>query len=182
MIPQLRIQSTKAQIELQIHKPIQEIRQLPADLSVEQPRAELIIERQSGKLTIDQTLAWENLDLKGILKRMDEAAAKGYSDALEAIGRIAEEGSELMKIENGGNPIVNQAIRNSYRETTYDTGSHPAQFAVKVNYEPGNVTIDWKRNEPIINVNINKAQHEYTQGKVEVTMAQYPSLKIDVVG
>ena len=45
-----------------------------------------------GKLTIDQTQAWEELDRKHVFKRIEEAAQQGHEDVMEGIARTAEEG------------------------------------------------------------------------------------------
>ncbi|MDR4889997.1 DUF6470 family protein [Fredinandcohnia sp. QZ13] len=181
-LPQIRIQSQYAKLNIDIQKPSQEIEQRPADMTIEQPSAEMDINRTPGRLTIDQTLAWENLDLKSPLKRVAENARYGMDVSFEAIGRIAEEGNELMKIENGGNPIIEQAVRNSQNETVFHTGSTPSQFSVQVNYAPAQVSVDWTTNSPQIEVNVNKPVHAYTPGKVTTFVNPRESLLIDFVG
>lgn len=181
-LPQIRIQSIHAKLNLDIQKPNQEISQIPADLQIEQPMAEMNIELTPSRLTIDQTLAWENLDLKGPLKRMDEAAQLGMQASMEAIGEIASKGNELMKIENKGNPIITQVIQLDEEMFPLDIGSTPSQFSVKVQYDPGDLKIDWKVNKPLINVNINKPTHDYNPGMVSGFVDPYASLQIDFVG
>ncbi|MEH7384277.1 DUF6470 family protein [Bacillus sp. JJ1521] len=181
-LPQIRIESQYAKLNLDIQKPIQEIEQRPAEMTIEQPSAEMNINRTPGRLTIDQTLAWENLDLKPPLKRAEENAQYGINISFEAIGRIAEEGNELMKIENGGNPIIEQAIRNSQNETFFNTGSTPSQFSVNVNYDPAHVSINWTTNKPQIEVDVNRPVHTYTPGKVVAYVNPKNSLSIDYVG
>lgn len=178
-IPQIRLETLQGRIGLTINKPIQSIEQPQADLSIEQPPAELIINRQPSRLTIDQTLAWENLDLKSVFKRNEENAQLGYNTLMEYISKTVQEGDELMKIENGGQPLIDQVERAMVRETEYNTGNTPSQISVKVEYTPAKVDIEWIRNKPNIQVQINKPVHEYTPGKVDVNMEQYPSLKID---
>lgn len=181
-LPQIRIQSTHAKLNLDIQKPIQEISQMPADLQIEQPKAEMNINRTPSKLTIDQTLAWDNLDLKGPLKRGDEAAQMGIQASMEAIGEIASKGNELMKIENKGNPIITQVIQLNEEMFPLDMGSTPSQFSVKLQYDPGDLKIEWKVNKPVIDVNINNPIHEYTPGEVSGSVNPYASLQIDFVG
>jgi hypothetical protein len=60
--PQLRMESAFGQLGLSSQKPVQEIEQPPAEISISQPKAELTIDRKPGKLTIDQTQAWEDMD------------------------------------------------------------------------------------------------------------------------
>lgn len=179
-LPQIRLESQYAKIGLRTTQPIQEIQQPKANLSIEQPKAELSIETRPGKLTIDQTEAWADMDLKHISRRIAEAADQGYQDSLEGIARRAQEGMELMKIENGGTPIAQIAKRNSEGpELQFNVGWIPSHFSVKTNYVPAEVDIQVKVNKPVIESTINKPIHEYTPGKVDITLEQRQSLNID---
>ncbi|WP_027409286.1 DUF6470 family protein [Anoxybacteroides tepidamans] len=181
-LPQIRLESTFAQIAMKTTPPVQEIEQLPAQLEIEQPPAEISIETTPSKLTIDQTKAWEDMDLKHIFRRIEEFAQKGYEDWLEGMARLSEQGDELMRIEDGGNPLADQAKENS-EEPMYEfnIGWVPSLFSVKTNYEPAKVHIDVKVHHPNIDVKINKPIISYTPGKVNVDLAQRNSLKIDFV-
>ncbi|WNB92717.1 DUF6470 family protein [Bacillus sp. NEB1478] len=181
--PQLRMESTFGQIDINIQKSVQEIEQTPAELSIQQPRAELDIERTSGQLTIDQTQARADMDLKSISQRIEEFAQQGYEDWLSGLARMSQDGDELMMIENGGNPIAQQAKRNS-ESPIYDfnIGFIPSPFSVKINYQPGEVKLNWQTHKPEIDVKVNIPQHLYTPGSVQIEMKQWSSLYIDVVG
>lgn len=179
-LAQIRLQSKNAKIGIRTTKPVQEIQQPKAELSIEQPKAELTIQTTPGKLTIDQTEAWADMDLKHISRRIAEAADQGYQDSLEGIARRAQEGNELMRIENGGNPIAQIAKRNSEGpELQFNIGWIPSHFSVKTNYVPAKVDIQIKANKPIITANINKPNREYSPGKVDISLEQRQSLKID---
>ncbi|MFS0821620.1 DUF6470 family protein [Bacillus sp. 1P02SD] len=179
-LAQIRLESQNAKTGIRTTKPIQEIQQPKADLSIQQPKADLEIRTTPGKLTIDQTEAWADMDLKHISRRIAEAADKGYQNSLEGIARRAQEGNELMKIENGGNPIAQIAKRNSEGpEFQFNIGWIPSHFSVKTNYVPAAVDIQVKVNKPIINSSINKPIHEYIPGKAYIRLEQRQSLKID---
>jgi hypothetical protein len=181
--PQLRMESTFGQIGLTSQKPIQEIEQLPAEMTIKQPKAELTIQRTSGKLTIDQTQAWEDMDLKHIFKRIEEFAQNGYQDWLSGMARRAQEGDDLTIIENGGNPIADHAKINSESPIyEFNIGFIPSHFSVKTNYQPVNLKIDWKTNKPEIDVKVNMPRHDYTPGVIQGEMKQWPSLKVEVIG
>ncbi|SFA44385.1 hypothetical protein SAMN05192569_100786 [Parageobacillus thermantarcticus] len=181
-LPQIRLQSTFAKIAIQTTPPVQEIKQPPAELDLQQPPAEMKIETTPAKLTIDQTKAWEDMDLKHIFRRIEEFAQQGYKDWLEGIARVSRQGDELMRIEDGGNPIAEQAKENS-EDPIYDfnIGWIPSPFSVKINFEPAKVHIDVKVNKPINSTKINKPIINYTPGKVTIDLAQRNSLKIDFV-
>ncbi|WP_394186917.1 DUF6470 family protein [Metabacillus halosaccharovorans] len=179
-VPQIRLESTTAQIGLQTRNAINNIQQPKADLSIEQPKAELSIKTTRSKLTIDQSQARADVDLKSIAKRKEEFAQKGYQDLLAGIARRAQEGVELMKIENGGNPIASQAKQNSQKpRKEFGLGFIPSAGSVKVQYDPAKVDIDIKQNKPKIDVKVNKPIYEYEAGGVDVTLERRNELKID---
>lgn len=178
--PQIRLQSTFGQTEINTRPAVQEIEQPKAELNIQQPAAELDVKRTPSRLTIDQTKAREDMDLKHISKRIEEFAQQGYEDWLAGLARLSQDGDELMMIENGGHPIADQAKRNSeHPMLEFNIGWVPSAGSVKVGYVPGKVDINWKVNKPIIESKINKPIYNYTPGKVEVSLKTYPSLKID---
>ncbi|MFB6468939.1 DUF6470 family protein [Cytobacillus sp. Hz8] len=178
-LAQIRLQSTPMKIGLHIQQPKQSIEQPHAIQSIQQPQAKLEIETIPGRLNIDQTKAWEDMDLKPISKRVEEAAQYGYEDFLKGVARRAEEGAELMAIENKGNPIADQAKRNSEKTREFTIGWIPSYFSVKINYEPAKVNIKVEPQKPIIDAKIQRPIHNYEQGKVDVSVEQWNSLKID---
>jgi hypothetical protein len=181
-LPQIRLESTLAKIAIETTPPMLEIEQPQAELDLQQPPAEMKIEKTPAKLTIDQTKAWEDMDLKHIFRRIEEFAQQGYEDWLEGMARVSRQGDELMRIENGGNPIAEQAKENSEDPIyEFNVGWVPSHFSVKTNYEPTKVHIDVKVNKPINNTKINKPIINYTPGKVTIDLAQRNSLKIDFV-
>ncbi|WP_226643238.1 DUF6470 family protein [Mesobacillus subterraneus] len=178
--PQIRLQSTFGQIEINTHNAKLVFEQPIAELSIQQPTAELDINRTPLKLSIDQTKAREDMDLKNISKRIEEFAQQGYQDWLSGLERVSQDGNELMMIENGGNAIADQAKRNSESPMLdFNIGWIPSMGSVKVGYYPGQVNINWKINKPIIESRINEPLVDYLPGKVEVGLKEYPSLKID---
>ncbi|OZI10889.1 hypothetical protein CEW92_14605 [Bacillaceae bacterium SAS-127] len=181
-LAQIRMTSQRAQIALDIQKPVQSIEQPPAELDLQQPPAELTIKRTPSKLSIDQTKAREDMDLKSVAKRIEEFAQLGYQDWFESLARVAAEGDELMRIENGGNPLVEQAKRNAEGpERQFNIGWIPSHGSVKINFQPAQVHIDVKTNKVINNTRPQKPIHEYQPGKVHVSMKQNPSVNIDFV-
>ncbi|WP_075982958.1 DUF6470 family protein [Bacillus massilinigeriensis] len=179
-LAQIRLQSTPMKIGLHTQQPVQTIEQPKAIQSIQQPQAKLEIETTPGKLNIDQTKAWEDMDLKHISKRVEEAAQNGYEDFMKGVARRAQEGNELMAIENGGQPIADQAKRNGERQPKpFNIGWIPSYFSVKINYEPAKVNINVEPQKPIIDAQIQKPIHDYQPGKVDVNVEQWNSLKID---
>lgn len=181
--PYLKMDSKFARLGLNTMTGEQIINQTPAEITIEQPHAELSIETIKGKLSIDQSKAWEDLDLKSIKKRIEEFAQHGFRDNMEGIARQAQQGDQLMKIEDKGNVIAIQAETNSrLREAEFNIGWIPSPFSVRISYEPAILNINWKRNNPLVTAKVNEPNIEYVPGKVSGEMLQYQELNIEVVG
>lgn len=181
-LPQIRLESQFASIAMRQFPGNQEIRQPKAVMSIHQPRANLSIETTKPKLTIDQTKAWEDMNLMSTGRRIEVTAQEGSHAVLEGMERKAQQGRQLMEIENGGNPIVQQAIINGHDQMKSIGFKYiPSQFSVQFHYEPGEVHIAAQANRPLIDVQIFKPEHHYERGDVEIFMETYQQLNIDYV-
>lgn len=178
-LPQIRIQSQMARIQIQTTNARQQISQPQADLTIQQPQAEVAIRTTPGKLQIDQTKAWEDMNLMHVSKSIEKFAQDGKSVLLQGIARRANQGNELMKIENGENPIASQAMQNSY-DSMKSLGIKfiPSHFSVKTSYNPAEVHIDVQTNKPIIEATQRKPEISFQPGKVETSLMQRESLEI----
>ncbi|MFD1361684.1 DUF6470 family protein [Lentibacillus salinarum] len=181
-LPQIRMESHMAKIQIQQTPARQEIRQPEADISIRQPHADVSMETKPSKLTIDQTQAWEEMGLMHIFKRIEKHANDGYQDGMAGIARRAKQGKELMEIENEGNPIVSQATTNAYdQQKSPGITFIPSNFAAKTNYEPANVQISVNVNKPVIDNQSQKPTHTYIPGDVTTRIGQYQDLQIDFI-
>ncbi|UYZ01785.1 DUF6470 family protein [Peribacillus frigoritolerans] len=181
-IPQIRLQSAPMKIGLNIDQPVQQIKQKAAVQSIQQPQAILEIETTPGKLTIDQSQAREDMDLKSLSRRVDEFAQQGYQDWLAGMARRAQQGEELRHIEKGGNALAEQARKNSKGpEKEFNLGWIPPLFSVKLDYQPAEVKIEATAQKPIIDAQVNRVNHTYKQGSVNVEILQKNALDIDFI-
>ena len=181
-IPQIQMQSTTAKINIRTTPSQQTIRQPKAQQNLQQPKAQMSIRTTPGHLSIDQSRAWDAMDIKSVFKRTREAAQKGHSDALSGVARRASEGSQLMRIEYGGNAIVSQAKQKGHLlDFQYNIGFVPPPFSVKINYQPGKVHINVNPQKVINHTVAQKPVIDYRAGDVSVSMKQHASLHFDVV-
>ncbi|WP_175640281.1 DUF6470 family protein [Metabacillus schmidteae] len=179
-IPQIRLESTNAQISIESRSATTQVQQQKADMSIEQPKANLSFRTNPGKLTIDQTQARADVEIKSVFHSIEENTQEGKQGWSTGIKRIVQEGEELMKIENGGNPIATQAQRNGYKPMKeFGIGFVPSVGSVKINYQPAVVEITITPNKPIISVAVNKPILDYQAGNVEINIAKKNDLKID---
>ncbi|MDP4085198.1 MAG: DUF6470 family protein [Bacillota bacterium] len=181
--PQIQMQSTFGQIEINTQSAQLQMEQPPGTLTIEQPPAQMQVESRPARLTIDQTKAWADVNIKSAPQSIEDAAQEARQDVLEGIARRTQEGEAMMKIENGGNAIAELAKQHKVLpEHEFVLGWIPSAGSVKIDVDPGSLDIQWKVNKPIINSQVNQPIIQYTPGSVEINMKQYPSLKIDVVG
>src|SRR5699024_11755166 len=111
--PQIQMQSQMGQIEISQTRGKQEITQPKAEPSIKQPSAEMEIGTTPSRLTIDQTKAWEDMNLMSVLRSSEKFAEEGATAIQEGTARRAEQGRQMMEIEHQEQIIVNQAISNS---------------------------------------------------------------------
>ncbi|KHE69121.1 DUF6470 family protein [Halobacillus sp. BBL2006] len=178
-IPQLQVQTQPAKLNLKTNSAVHEYKQMKAEQSIQQPESDLSIRQRPGNLTIDQSNAWRNLHLKTVFERAEEFADYSNQKWLEGVGQTAREGDELMRIENKGNPIAEQAKRNAVMDFTYQPGDTPGYDLVKVSYDATPADIQVKPNAPIIEHTPRYPQFSYQRGNVDVTLAQHSEVRID---
>lgn len=181
-LPQIKMHSTFIQLDIQSEKPVQRIKRSDPVQSIQQPKAQVNMNTTPGKLTIDQSEAWAEMDIKPISERTAEYAEKGRQKVLEGIARRSRQGDELMSIEKGGNPIVAHAKENSTRpQKQFNVGWIPSPGSVKIHYEQAKLQFDVQTNKPIIAVEFSQPTIDYTPGRVSYSIAQKNSLTIEVV-
>lgn len=182
-VPQIRIYSQMAQIEIHTKDAELHIQQPKAELSIQQPPADVNIHITPGKLTIDQSQAFAEMNVIPVLQWNKKHAEKGKKAIIDGIARRAQEGRELMEIENGNKSIIEQAKRNSEREMKQlGITFIPSRFSVKTDYDPAQVEIEVERNEPIIEAKTHqRAIFRYVPWSVETALKQHPELEIEFI-
>jgi hypothetical protein len=180
--PQIRMQSTPASIGIKTTPGKLEVETPPPALDIQQPKAKMEIERRASKLTIDQTEARADMDLKSVRRRIEDFARQGHEDWLAGLARMAQDGDELMRIENGGNAIAEQAKRNS-EDPMYDfnIGWIPSAGSVKIQYDPGEVKVNFEPQKVINNTQVVKPHINVSKAQVDISLQKYADLKIDFV-
>ncbi|WP_156890582.1 DUF6470 family protein [Sporosarcina ureae] len=179
-IPQLQVQTTSAKLGLQINQPIQEIEQPKATLSIEQPAAIIEMSTTPSELSLDTTENRAALDLMSMFRRGDEVAQYSQQKVQEGIARRAQEGMQLVKIENGGNPLADMIKQNTDRpvaELGIRFVGNPLQL--KRSFTPSQLNMNVTPQKPIIDAQINQPIHHYTPGTVTVNLEQHSSIEID---
>ncbi len=177
--PQIKMESQFAKIGIKQNPAQIELTQGKADVSIEQPKAEMSIQAPKGKLTIDQSQAWEEMNLMSTKRLNEKYAAEGLRAASEGTERRAEEGAGLIDIHKNVDMFAEQAYQKNNTLKPLGFKYIPSPFAVKISYEPGDVQIDVQENKPIIDAQVIKPELTYYRGNVTITMEQYAQLNID---
>ncbi|MGG1401155.1 DUF6470 family protein [Bacillus salipaludis] len=182
-LPQIQLQQTFAQIGLRTTQPIQEIQQVPAEISIKQVPAEMTIEHHPSSLNINQDQAWNELNRKQPSVFSTDMAEFARDEGYEAISEIAEEGDQLAKIENKEDAVVSIASEKACPPPAdFNIAFIPSYGSVQIRYNPSEIQVDWKRGVVELEATQSKTIHKYTPGKIEVYLRQKQQLQIDFVG
>ncbi|KMZ44009.1 MULTISPECIES: DUF6470 family protein [Bacillales] len=183
-IPKIRMESTFAQLGLNINKPVQEIKQPKAEMNLRQIPATLSIEQARTILQIDSSQARANIGIMTSMQFSDSSAAYGKQKAMQAIAEKSQEGDRLMRIYTKENAIAAIGQEKGLRvlEGGYTPPAASTDDGVNISADFKPVAIDVQRNGMRMDPVLRSPELSYTPGKVEPYMIQYNSLKIDVVG
>ncbi|WP_017470757.1 DUF6470 family protein [Amphibacillus jilinensis] len=179
-LPQVRLQSQQALISIETEHAQVQIQQPKATQEIQQPEAEVTINTTPSRLTIDQSQAWYDMGLKSVKQAHQDEAKRGYQKVLQGIARRVNDGNEQMKIENGGTPLISQAVRHAYKpDKQFNIGWIPSTFAVKTDYQPAEVDIRVNVNAPLIRNTPNNPIMSYSPGYARTGIRQENDLQVD---
>ncbi len=182
-VPQIRIEQTFAKLGMKTNNAMNEIRQPKAEINMKQEPALLEVTRTPSKLTIDQSQAWRDMELKSVFVTTAEEAEFGYQAVMEGIARRAQEGDRLARIHIDRDPIPDFHIHDFVKEPReFNVDFIPKYGSVKIHYEPTKLHFDWKVRGMTIDPEVKKPEVTYNPGKVDIYVAQNNSLKIDFIG
>ena len=158
-----------------------EIETRNARLEFKQKHAKVNIETELPRVLIDQYECFASAGLKSPFDLTREAAQRGYQQAMEYIGKYAQDGDTLAAIEQGGYPIADIVVRDAYPEHIFDIDFIPkARPKITVT---GGIKYDAEKNSQGINNGVEGtytpgyASINYTPAKVSIYMEQYNSIK-----
>ena len=179
----IKITSVYGEIGIQSKKPSLSIKQSLPRAHIEQPPAVLTISNKLPKVYIDQTQCFAESGLKTSLALARDFNAEGLKAGIEYIGQISQEGDRLMRIENGGDPIVDIAADKMLAENEFNIVSMPmSRPDIKV--DEGRADIVVLPKSPTIDWDVRtKAQIEAeTYPKADIYIKTWPDIKFEYVG
>jgi len=157
-----------------------------ARLEFRQKHAEVNMHTEHLRIEIDQYECFASAGLKGPIDLTREAAQRGYRQAIEYIGKVAEDGDRLAAIELGGNPIADIAERDAYSEHDFNIDIMP-KARPKINVK-GGVRYEPERNAEGVNNGVDGKyipgylNIKYSPSKVSVYVAHKNAINIDYKG
>ncbi|AIS51682.1 hypothetical protein TKV_c04830 [Thermoanaerobacter kivui] len=161
----------------------------PAQISIQSPKADLEIEQIPAKMEIDKKLPQVHIDqyqcfyeagLKNIFDLVHDEAERSKKIALDAIGKIAEDGDILASIETHQDAIVSLSEEALIQDIDFNVDLMP-KSRPKIWFE-GYLKINWELGGVEIKAIPHKVVISATPAHVEIYLRQYPSIKIEYIG
>lgn len=180
----LSISTTNALISMHTTPSKLEMTSKAASLELQAQPIKLNINTDYGFVEIDQKDAFASAGLKTCSQLSKDFAETGMSQALEYIGKVAQDGGELAAIQNHSNVIANQARRDLLSQNEFGFASIPSvgpQFNVRpagVTFDPDPVNTPDMKNAIKTNYIHGEQQINFEPSKISFYMQQYNSIKI----
>ncbi|MBM7557471.1 DUF6470 family protein [Halanaerobacter jeridensis] len=161
MSTELRINQQFAKLKLNIKPPEMSLQtDTSAEFSIDKQEGKLKINTRHAKVEInyDQTRAVLNHRTQPMYS--DKIAKEGYQKSMQGIKRYAQQGDQLARIENNGNPLISQ-IKSNYKDSKKE------------------LTLKWKPS-PQIKASLGEVKTDYTPAKLKVnTQSSWPKSKLN---
>jgi len=179
-IPKLNITQVPNKIGINIKEPEYEINQTKPETSIEKGKGKQQISQKNARVNVDNYPARYDLGYRNYKDFMKDFAQEGKQSMLSQIKKYANQGDQLMRIENGGKPIISQAKQEnkpSQKEIALRWKRGPKisvrENSLDINYSPQKVKSNLSRGEVSSNLN---------WGKVSTYLEQKADLEINVRG
>lgn len=184
----------KQLIELQIIPAQIELRKTEAKIEYTNAKPSHTINRQKGGLEVQTKAVKVNTDTYACRSSMGpgfmsvgdnikEYANKGVSDAYGATAKYASRGQQLNKTKRGEELITQFAKQDTYKNVKMNVGlDFVPRVAPTVTVEPGDIKIDFKKDELQIEWNMQEHELHFTPGTIEVEMVQRPDVIVRYIG
>ncbi|WP_368503261.1 DUF6470 family protein [Alkalihalophilus sp. As8PL] len=181
----LEIRSTHAQMAQQSDRGTVRIKQHQADLQIRQQTDVIEINTTFPKLSIDQTEAFADANLKSGLRHAKEFYASANSQVSEHIAKKRQEGDQMMRIEHGyGGAFARIAKQNS---TKPDPQLHVVNMPrsmdqTKIHFQPSQISFNVPRHEATISINRREPDIQMPKWQTDTYLRQKNSISYQAVG
>lgn len=181
-IPQIQITTTKGVIGIETKR---------AQLSIDQPHEPVLnlktnhvkveIDSEAPRITIDQSQCFAESGLKKPIALSEDNAAYCRQKMLESIGKIADQGNQMMAIENPGSPIAEIGHYNAYDQFVreWNMVTMP-QSRPRIDFIEGTVDIQIRGGTVENNTRYQKPLYQYSPPNISIYLKQQPSIHFSV--
>ncbi|CAM4001704.1 DUF6470 family protein [Alkalicoccus chagannorensis] len=181
----IEIDQTMARLGMSSQRPPMQIENHDADMTIDQElQGNMTMSSTDGQLDIDQTAAFADADIKSILVRNEEYAARANQNVMAYVAKTAQEGRQLQAIEQERNVIADLAREKGMlpvQETGYGTVPTGTE-KVRISYTPGEQQIDFDWPDPVIDVQPNPPEIDIPRWETSVYLEQQNSIQFRAVG
>lgn len=162
----LNLQTTPPQIQLTTTRPV---------LNIDTEAAKVEIRSSQGKLEIDQYPCRYSIGLKNTSDAIRDNAQAGYQAAIEAIGRISQEGDRMAAIESHEDAIINIDMESLTDEPVEVTLGRIADPEIRYTPQP----VEYEPTPAKVNFNLERGtvDNQLRRGTVDISVAQYASVR-----
>ncbi|MGM0370367.1 MAG: DUF6470 family protein [Bacillota bacterium] len=176
----VRINQVPGQLNLNITPPKLNLQTKPkANFEMSKKPGRLEIKTRDAKVEISTRQARAALNHKFHKIYSKDIAQQGYQEVMQGIAKYAQQGDQLSRIENKGQPLISQAKSNS-EDPKREIGLKRKPGA-EVKITPGDVQMNY--NEGQLNVKFDSfwPQGELDWGKIESYLEPKPQLEIETI-
>lgn len=179
-LPRLTITQRPNILGVEIKKPKMSLETERSTLDIKQKTGDLQIKKDMVKVDVDSYPARYDLGIKNSADMVKEMAQQGREASLTAVGRYVRQGDQLMKLENGGKPLIRQvkeALNSDRKEIGYRWKRGP-----KISVKSSKLQMKYKPNYPAVKYKLGDVRGNLDWGKVKISLARGEKFDIEVTG
>ena len=139
----------------------------------------LQIQSSKANIEIDQSQCFAEAGLKNLKAMIEDSISYGMQMLNKGISRIVSDGNVWSNIQNGSDPIPDQAIYNAYEqfEKEFNYTAIP-QSRPKITVAPGEINYQFRPGHINSNSNPRPVKMNYKPWKVQYAVKQYNRINI----
>lgn len=180
MTMNVRINQVSGQLKLNITPPKLNLQtKSKSDFEMNKQPGRLEIKTRDAKVEISTRQARAALNHKFYKIYSKDIAQKGYQSVMQGIAKYAQQGDQLARIENKGQPLISQAKSNS-EDPKRELGLKRKPGA-EVRITPGDVQMNYSKDQLNINFNSFWPQGDLDWGKIESYLDPKPQLDVETI-
>lgn len=179
----IKITTIPISYELKINEARLERRSGTAELEISRDQGGMNIKSRPIKVKLD-TFEARNSYVPTTSRAIAQAAQDGKTAAYEATANFAKEGQLMLKTKIGeGGETLNQIFA---QRTAAPTGEFQLDFIPKtganINWEDSSLLIEYQMDKLNFDWKIGKGEVQFVPGDIELSVSQYPDVKIEYMG